>query len=77
MGLTNLGGIIRRAEDQLRRTIVPRANIRDIRLILNEDFGTPEIAKLEDTSVRIEQEILRLDIAMADTLRVDVCKRAE
>ena len=68
MSLTNLGGVVRRTKDQLWRTIVPRANIRHVRLILNQDFGTPKITELENTSAWIEQEILRLDIAVADTL---------
>lgn len=77
LALTDLGGIIGCAEDQLRGTIVPRTDIRHVRLVLDEDLGTPEITKLENTSVRIEQEILRLDIAMADTLRMDICQGTE
>lgn len=77
MALTDLGSVICCTKDQLWRTVVPRANIRNIGLVLNKYFGTPKIAKLEHTSVRIEQEILRLDITMAYTLRMDICQRAE
>lgn len=75
--LTNLGGVIGCTKDELRGAIVARADVRHIGLVRDQDFGTPEITKLKNPSIWIEQEILRLDIAMADSLGVDVRKGTE
>lgn len=72
--LTNLGGVVGRAKDQFGSTIVAGTDVRDIWLVFNQDFGAAEVAQLQDSSVRIKQKVLRLDIAVADTLRMDVCK---
>ena len=66
--LTNLGGVIRRAKDELGRTIVARADIRNIGLIGNEDLGASKITELQHTGIRVEQQILRFDVTMADSL---------
>jgi hypothetical protein len=74
---TNLGGVVGGSKDEFRSAVVSRADVRDIRLILNEDLGASEITKLQDTTVGVEKKVLGLDIAMADSLRVDVGEGAE
>lgn len=44
--LTNLGGVVGRAEDQLGSTIVAGTDVRDIRLVLNQYLGAAEVAQL-------------------------------
>lgn len=76
-GRTNLGGVVCCSKNQLRRTVVPGANVRHVWLVFYQDLGTSEIAQLEDTRRRVEQQVLRLDVSVADALRVDVGERAE
>ena len=45
--------------------------------MLYQDLRTAEVAELEDARGRIEQQILWLDVAVADALRVDIGKGAE
>ena len=70
--LTDLGGVICGTENQLRSSVVTRADVGDVRLIFNQYFRAPKVAKFENTGRGIEQKILGLDISMADTHRVDV-----
>jgi hypothetical protein len=74
---TNLGGVVCGSENQLRSPVVTRANVRDIGLILDQNLGASEIAQLQHTSRRIKEQILGLDIPVADSLGVDVCERPE
>jgi len=74
---TNFGCVVGRTKYELRRTVVSRADVRNVWLILYQYLGTAEIAKLEDTTSGVEQQILGLDVSVADTLRVDVGERAE
>ena len=74
---TNLGGVIGGTENEFGRTVVPRANIRHVGLVLDQDLCAAEIAQLQDAGGGVEEQILRLDVPMADALRVDVGKRAE
>lgn len=53
--LTNLGRVIRRSKDQFRRSVVPRADIRDVWLVLNQYLGATEIAELQHASAGVEQ----------------------
>lgn len=75
--LTNLCCVVCGAKDEFGSAVVSRANVRNIGLIFDQNLGATEIAKLEDTAVRIKQQILGLDISMANALRVDVCKSSE
>ncbi len=43
--LTNLGGIVGRAKNQLRRSVVPRANVRHVGLVLDEDLSATKITQ--------------------------------
>ena len=40
-------------------------------------FCTTEVTELENPAVRVEQKVLRFDVAMTDPVRVDVGKRPE
>lgn len=75
--LTNLGSIVGCSEDKLRGTIIARADVGDIGLVRNEYLRASKIAKLEDTGIWVEQKILRLDISMADALRMYVSEGPE
>ena len=77
MQLTDLGGIVGCPKDKLRSTIVARAYVRNVGFVLDQDLGTTEIAELENTGIRIKQEVLRLNITMANSLRMDIRERAE
>ena len=73
----NFGGVICSAKDQLRCTVVPRADVRHVWLVLNQNLGASKIAQFEHTSRWIQQKILWLDVSVADPLRVDISERAE
>lgn len=75
--LTDLGRVIGSTEDQFRCTVIPRADIGHIGLVLHQDLCAAKVAQLEDTGSRVKQEVLRLDVAMADSLRVDICQSPE
>ena len=74
---TNLCRVVGCAEDELGGSVVARTDVRDVGLVLDEYLGTSEIAKLEDTAVGVEKQVLRLDVSVADTLAVNVGERAE
>jgi hypothetical protein len=75
--LTNLGRVIRRSKDQFRRPVVPRADVRDVWLVLNQYLGATEIAELQHAGAGVQQQILWLDVAVTDSLGVDVRQGAE
>lgn len=75
--LTNLCCVVGRAEDELRRSVVSRADVRDIGLILHQNLGATEIAQLEYAGGRVEKQVLRLDVAVAYALRMNVGQRSE
>lgn len=70
--LTNLGRVIRRSKDQFRRSVVPRADVRDVWLVLNQYLSATEIAELQHAGAGVQQQILWLDVAVTDSLGVDV-----
>lgn len=74
---TDLGCVICGAEDQLRGTVVARANVGNIGFVFDEDLSRTEVAELQNTSVGIQEQILGLDVSMADSLGVDVGQRPE
>jgi len=75
--LTNLGRIVGGTEDELRRSVVAGADVRDVGFVLDEDLGAAKIAELQNSRVGVQEEVLRLDVAVADALGVDVGERAE
>ncbi len=66
--LTNLGCVVGRAKDELGRPVIARANVRHIRLVLHQDLSAAKIAQLQHSGARVEEEVLRLDVAVADAL---------
>lgn len=75
--LTNLGCVVGCAKNQFWRAVVSGANIRDIGLVLDEDLGTAKIAQFKNPTVGVEQEVLGLNVTVANALRVDVGQRSE
>jgi len=75
--LTNLGRVVGGAKDEFRGTVVPGTDVRDVRLVLHEDLGAAEITELQDTGGRVKEQVLRLDVPVANALGVDVRQRAE
>ena len=74
---TDLCRIICGTENQFRRPVVARTDVGNIRFILDEDLGRSEITQLQNTRVQIDQEVLGLDVTMADALGVDICQGTE
>jgi hypothetical protein len=72
--LTYLRSVIRCSKDQFWSSIVTRADVGHVWLIFNQDFGASKVAKLQNPSARVEKEVLRFDIAMAYSLRMNVCE---
>lgn len=75
--LTDFGSIVGSAEDELRCPVVTRADVRDIGLVLDENLGAAKIAQLQNATVGIEKQILRLNVAVTDALGVDVGQGSE
>jgi hypothetical protein len=74
---TNLCCVVGCTKDQLGRPVITRANVRNVGLIFDQNLGRTEIAKLENTTVGVQKQVLGLNITMADTLGVNVCQRPE
>jgi hypothetical protein len=70
------GRVVRRAEDELRRAVVPAADVGDGGLSGHECFRAAEVTELEDVRFRVHEKVLRLDIAVANAHAVQVRKRA-
>ena len=75
--LTNLGGVVRGAKDELRGAIVARTDVRHVGLVRDQDLGAAKVAQLQDARGRVQEQVLWLDVAVADALRVDVGERTE
>lgn len=75
--LTDRDRVHRTSKDKLRRTVVSRANVGNVGFVRNQNLGGAEITKLEDTRARVQQKVLRLDVAMANTEGVDVGEGTE
>lgn len=65
--LTNFRGVVNSTEDELGSAVVAAADVRDIGLALDEVLGRAEVAELEDPGLRVQQQILRLYVSVADT----------
>lgn len=65
------------SKNELRRSVVPRANVGHVGLVGHQDLGGAKVAQLEDAGARVEKEVLGLDVTVADTERVDVGEGAE
>ena len=69
---TNVSCVVSGSKYELRRAIISGAYVAHVRLACNENLGTTKIAQFEHPSSRIEQKVLRLDIAVTDANRMDV-----
>lgn len=74
---TDLRCVVGRAKDQLGRPVVARANVGDIGLVFDQNLGGAEITQFEDAGVGVQQKVLRFNVTVTDSLRVDVGKRSE
>ena len=63
---TNLCSVVCSTEDEFRGSVITGADIGDIRFPTNKVLSTPKITQLENPSLRIKQEVLGLDISMAN-----------
>lgn len=69
---TDVCGVVGCAEDEFRSAIIPGTDIRDVGFTRNENLGRTEVAKLENASSGIEEEVLRFDISVTNANGVDV-----
>ena len=53
--LTNLSRVVSRSKDQLGRTIVARADVGYVGLVLDEDLSAAEVAQLQYACAGVEQ----------------------
>jgi len=58
------GRIVCCAKDELGRAIVARADVRDVWLARDEDLCRAKVNQLEDARRRVDQQVLRLDVAV-------------
>jgi len=71
----NVGRVVGGAKDQLRGSIVPRANVGNVRFPSHQGLCAAEVAKLHDMRHWVQEEVLRLDVAVTNTQLMDVSKR--
>lgn len=64
--------VLRGPEHQLRRAVVPGADVVNVRLSRYQLFGGPKVAQLKRMVPRVDQHIRGLDIAVAYLHVVDV-----
>ena len=69
---TDVGRVVGCPEDELGSAVVARADVADVGLARDDDLGGAKVAELEDTGRGVEQQVLGLDVAMADADGVDV-----
>jgi hypothetical protein len=74
---TNLGSVVGGTKDQFRSSVVSGADIGDVGLIFYQYLGTTKVTELQNAGARIQQQVLGLDIAVADSLRVNVGQGTE
>jgi len=45
--------------------------------MLNQDLGASKVNELENSAGWVQKQVLRLDVSVADSLRMDVCESSE
>jgi hypothetical protein len=73
----DLRGVVGPAEGDFGRPIVPRANVLNVWLVGLQALGAPKVAQLDPVGREVDQEIVRLDVPVADPQRVQVFERFE
>jgi len=72
--LTNVRSVVGSSKDQFGCTVVPRANVADVGLSCYQNLGRSKVTQLQDSGCWVEQQVLGLDVSVADSHRVDVCQ---
>lgn len=75
--LTNLGSVVGCAKNQFRCSVITRADIRHVGLVLDENLGATEVAQFENAGAGVEQKVLGLNVTVANALRVDIRESSE
>ena len=52
--------------------VISGANVRDIGLPAHKMLGAAKVTELENSAVWVKEQVLRFDIAVADSVRVDI-----
>ena len=73
----DVGAIVGISEDELRGAVVARADVGNVWLALDQLLCAAKVAQFEDVGASVDEDVLRLDISVADSLRVDVRNRAQ
>ena len=76
-GHTNLGGIVGGTEYQLRSAVVAGADVGDVGLVGDQNLSAAKVAELENAGAGVQEEVLGLDVTVADAFGMDVGERAE
>jgi len=74
---TDFGSVVDGAKDEFRGAVITGANVRYIWLSFDEILGRAEVTQLKHARVWIEEQILRLNVTMANSLMVKIRKRPE
>ena len=74
---TDVGRVVGCPEDELGSAVVARADVADVGLARDEDLGGAKVAELEDAGGGVEEEVLGLDVAVADADGMDVHEGTE
>lgn len=77
MALTDFRRVINCTKDEFGRSIVARADVRHVRLALQQLFGAAKVTQFQHSRFGIQQQVLWLDVAMTDAQRVDVSETSE
>lgn len=75
--LTNFGGIVSSTKNEFGCTVVSRADVRNIGLVLHQDLRAAKVTEFQDARSGVQQQILRLNVSVADSLGVDIGERAK
>src|SRR5213076_806939 len=70
--LTYLRRVVGGTEYEFGCSIVSGADVGYVGLILNQNLCASEVAELENARVGVEEKVLRLNVTMADSLRMDI-----
>lgn len=69
--------VVLATEDQLWSSVISRADVRNVWFSLDKFLGRPEISKFQNMSCWVNKQILRLDISVANTQRMDISQGPE
>ena len=61
---TRLDSCVGAPQDEVRGSMVPGTDVRDVVFAWHQHFGAAEVAELHDVHVWIKEEVLRLNVAV-------------